>query len=155
MPRSRRLRHLMPPLRLDHATCYHAPGARIVRRALGPVAGRLQTALALIKTKGGEMNNGKLTRDETIALLRKLSSDDAFRTMFEKDSAAALKQIGVSSSELAALPPSAITTEPLPAKEQFQQALNEVLEAGVSDHLCQVWPMLKLTYGDAGGAKLS
>ncbi len=101
------------------------------------------------------MQNGKLTRDEMIALLRKLSSDDAFRAAFEKDSAAALKQIGVSNSELASLPPIESTTEPLPPKEQFQQALNEVLKAGVSDHLCQIWPMLKLTYGDAGGASRS
>lgn len=101
------------------------------------------------------MQNGKLTRDETVALLRKLSSDDAFRAVFEKDSAAALKQIGVSSSEIAALPPVETATEPLPPKEQFQQALNEVLEAGVSDHLCQIFPMLKLTYGDAGRAKRS
>lgn len=101
------------------------------------------------------MNKGKLTRDETVALLRKLSSDDAFRAMFEKEPAAALTQIGVSGSELAALPPIETTTEPLPPKEQFQQALNEVLQAGVSGHLCQIWPALKLTYGDAGGAKRS
>ena len=101
------------------------------------------------------MNNGKLTRDETVALLRKLSSDDAFRAVFEKDPAAALKQIGASSGEIAVLSPIEGATEPLPSKEQFQQALKEILEAGVSDHICMVWPVLKLTYGDTGGASRS
>jgi putative modified peptide len=94
------------------------------------------------------MQNGKLTREEAIALLRKLSGDDAFRMLFEKDPAAALKEIGIGSGDIAALPPSALTPEPLPPKEQFQQALKEVMEAGVSDHVCLIFPFLKLTYGD-------
>lgn len=99
------------------------------------------------------MQNGKLTRDESIALLKKLSSDDAFREAFTKDPADALKEIGIGSGDLAALPPSALAPEPLPSKEQFQQALQDVMEAGVSDHVCLVFPFLKLTYGDAGGDK--
>lgn len=101
------------------------------------------------------MQNGKLTRDESIALLKKLSSDDAFRAVFAKEPATALKEIGIGSGDLAALPPSALAPEPLPPKEQFQQALKDVMEAGVSDHVCLIFPLLKLTYGDAGGAKSS
>jgi|SRR5688572_23588640 putative modified peptide len=94
------------------------------------------------------MDNGKLTRDEAIALLTKLSSDDAFRTQFEKDPAGALQGIGIGTGDVAALPPSAAAPEPLPSKEQFQQALTEVKEAGVSYHICLIFPLLKLTYGD-------
>ncbi|MGA8277706.1 MAG: NHLP-related RiPP peptide [Rhodanobacteraceae bacterium] len=101
------------------------------------------------------MQNGKMTRDEAVALLRKLSSDDAFRTLFEKDPAAALKQIGFDNNEIAALPSSATKPESLPSKEQFQEALGEVLESGASDHVCMIVPFLKLTYGDAGGASRS
>lgn len=97
------------------------------------------------------MQNGKLTRDESIALLKKLSSDDAFRAEFAKDPAAALKQIGIG-GDLTALPQSSLAAAPLPPKDQFQQALSDVMESGVSDHICMIWPALKLTYGDAGGA---
>jgi putative modified peptide len=95
------------------------------------------------------MQDGKLTRDESIALLRKLSSDDAFRATFEKEPAAALKQIGIGSGDVAALPPTAAAAMPLPPKEQFQQALQETLDSGTSKHMCLVFPLLKLTYGDA------
>lgn len=94
------------------------------------------------------MNNGKLTRDETIALLTKLSSDDAFRTQFEKDPAAALKGLGIGDGEIAALPADAVAPQPLPPKEQFGEALRQVIDHGVSDHVCMVFPLLKLTYGD-------
>ena len=101
------------------------------------------------------MQNGKLTRDETITLLKALSSDDAFRATFEKNPAVALKQIGIGGGDLAALPPSATAPAPLPAKQEFQQALSQILESGVSDHICLVFPLLKLTYGDAGGSSLA
>jgi putative modified peptide len=94
------------------------------------------------------MQNGKLTRDEAMALLQKLSSDDGFRATFEKDPAAALKQVGIGNGDVAALPPTALAPQPLPPKEQFQQALDEIREGGVSDHICLIFPLLKLTYGD-------
>jgi putative modified peptide len=99
------------------------------------------------------MQNGKLTRDESITLLQKLSSDDAFRTTFEKDPAAALQQIGIGNGDVAALPPTALAPQPLPPKEQFQQALDEIREGGVSDHVCLIIPLLKLTYGDGGASR--
>lgn len=94
------------------------------------------------------MQNGKLTRDEAIALLRKLSSDDAFRATFEKDPATALKQIDIGDGDVSALPPSALAPAALPSKEQFKEALEQILEGGVSDHICLIFPLLKLTYGD-------
>lgn len=98
------------------------------------------------------MQKDKLTRDESITLLKKLSNDDAFRALFAKDPATALNQIGIGVGDLTALPQSALAAAPLPSKEQFQQALSEVMESGLSAHVCMIWPALKLTYGDAGGA---
>ena len=95
------------------------------------------------------MNDGKLTREETITLLTKLSTDDAFRAQFEKDPAGALQGIGIGEGDLAALPASALAAQPLPPKEQFQQASEQIKQAGVSDHVCLVFPLLKLTYGDS------
>ena len=89
-----------------------------------------------------------LTRDEAIALLGKLSSDDAFRAQFEKDPATALQKIGFGADDVAALPADAKAALPLPPKEQFGEALKEIREAGFSDHVCIVVPLLKATYGD-------
>ena len=91
----------------------------------------------------------KLTREQTVALLQKLSSDDAYRATFEKDPATALDQIGIDSRQLGPLPAVTSTTPPLPPKGHFQEALNEVQNVGASQHMCQIWPMLKLTYGDS------
>ena len=101
------------------------------------------------------MQNGKMTHDEAVALLRKLSSDDVFRAQFEKDPATALKQIGMAAADVDASPSSALSPAPLPPKEQFREALGQILESGASDHICMVFPFLKLTYGDAGGTKRS
>ncbi|MGA9421018.1 MAG: NHLP-related RiPP peptide, partial [Rhodanobacteraceae bacterium] len=97
------------------------------------------------------MQNGKMTREESIALLKKLSHDDAFRAVFEKDPVAGLKQIGIDAGK-EQLPASALAPEKLAPKEQFQQALKDVTELGTSDHVCLIAPLLKLTFGDAGGS---
>ncbi|HEY0178277.1 MAG TPA: NHLP-related RiPP peptide [Dokdonella sp.] len=94
------------------------------------------------------MQNGKLTRDESIALLRKLAGDDAFRAAFERNPATALVDIGLSADEIDALPAPATAPAPLPPKEHFHEALQQVLDRGVSNHICLIVPLLKLTYGD-------
>src|SRR5690606_14653982 len=113
-----------------------SPSGMPVRHAAHPLQGK------------HPMNNGKLTRDEAIALLGKLSSDDAFRAQFEKDPATALQKIGFGADDVAALPADAKAALPLPPKEQFGEALKEIREAGFSDHVCIVVPLLKATYGD-------
>lgn len=101
------------------------------------------------------MQNGKLTRDDATALLTKLATDDSFRTVFEKDPSAGLKQLGIGGGDIANLPSAATTPASLAPKAQFQEALDQIRATGTSDHICLIIPALKLAYGDAGGTKRS
>ena len=58
------------------------------------------------------MNKNRLPREQELSLLGKLSSDDAFRTRYETDPRAALKELGVTDSTLASLDPAGLAQLP-------------------------------------------
>lgn len=89
-----------------------------------------------------------LSRDETIALMNKLSTDDMFRALIQKDPVAGLTLLGVSEEPIANLARTSLAPAPLASKEQFNGALNTLREATTSEFLYLVWPMIRLTFGE-------
>jgi putative modified peptide len=62
------------------------------------------------------MNKNRLPREQELSLLGKLSSDDAFRTRYETDPRAALKEMGVTDSTLASLDPAGLAPASWPTR---------------------------------------
>mgnify|MGYP003435275046 FL=1 len=99
------------------------------------------------------MNKNRLPREQELSLLGKLSSDDAFRTRYETDPRAALKELGVTDSTLASLDPAGLAPGKLADKSVIAQTLKPLTEQGLSDHVCLIFPVLRLNYGDPGSDK--
>jgi putative modified peptide len=68
----------------------------------------------------------QLTRDQGLALLRKLAADDAFRAAFEKDPAGALEGIGVPAGALESLDSKCLEQRTLATKQTFEKLLSDV-----------------------------
>ena len=91
---------------------------------------------------------GHLSRDQTIALLGKLSTDDQFRTLFQNDPRAGLRQLGVPEEQVADCSYSKLSPLQLARKEQFASARKQIIESQRGEFLAQIWPMHELTFGD-------
>jgi len=65
------------------------------------------------------MTGTTLPNDQGNELLRRLATDDDFRTRFEADPAAALVELGVDTSTVAGLAEKCCTARPLAAKADF------------------------------------
>ena len=74
------------------------------------------------------MNKNRLPREQELTLLGKLSSDDAFRTRYETDPRAALKEMGVTDSILASLDPAGLAPGKLADKAVIAQTLKQLTE---------------------------
>jgi len=94
------------------------------------------------------MSDTRLPKDQELALLRKLSSDDAYRSRFEKSPADALKEIGVSDSDIAALDSANLQPGTLAAKDKIAAAHQQLDAEVFSDHACMIFPLMRLNYGD-------
>lgn len=94
------------------------------------------------------MSGTRLPKEYELELMKKLSTDDDFRTRFEKSPADALKEIGVPDSTIAALDPGSLKPGTLADKSAIADAHAKLDQDALLGHACMVFPMLRLNYGD-------
>ncbi len=99
------------------------------------------------------MSASRLPKEQEIQLMKKLSTDDDYRARYEKDPTAALKEIGVSDDHLSALDAAALRPGKLADKADIAAAHGKLAEANISEHVCLIFPLLRLNYGDADSDK--
>lgn len=99
------------------------------------------------------MSAARLPKDQEIQLMKKLSTDDDYRARYEKDPTAALKEIGVSDEDISALDSTALKPGKLAAKADIAAAHSKLDDANISEHVCLVFPALRLNYGDSDSDK--
>ena len=97
------------------------------------------------------MSETRLPKEQEINLLKKLSTDDAYRARYESSPSDALKEIGVSDQHLASLDPDSLKPGKLADKADIAAACEKLAQASISDHVCLVFPLLRLNYGDSTG----
>lgn len=99
------------------------------------------------------MSNARLPKAQELSLMQKLSTDDAYRSRFEKSPTDALKEIGVSDSDIAALDPANLEPGTLADKDKIAAAHKQLDAHDLSDHACMVFPVLRLNYGKGSDDK--
>jgi putative modified peptide len=87
-----------------------------------------------------------LNRDQSIVLLTKLSSDDGFRSRYERNPAAALAEF-VPADLLAQVPPENLKPVTLASKELFADALKQLRIDSAEVSLCKQAPTIRLNLG--------
>lgn len=94
------------------------------------------------------MGATRLPKEHELNLMKKLSTDDDFRTRFEKSPADALKEIGVPDSHISALDAASLKPGKLADKSAIADAHAKLDQDALLGHACMVFPMLRLNYGD-------
>jgi putative modified peptide len=94
------------------------------------------------------MSETRLPKAQELTLMQKLSSDDAYRSRFEKSPTDALKEIGVSDSDIAALDPANLKPGPLADKKTIAAAHKQLDADALGGHTCMIMPLMRTNYGD-------
>ncbi len=95
------------------------------------------------------MTGTRLPKEYELAVMKKLSTDDAYRARFEKSPSDALKEIGVSESHIAAMDPSNLQPGKLADKAAIAEAYASLDAENLTRHACMIWPLLRMNYGDS------
>jgi putative modified peptide len=90
------------------------------------------------------MADSTLSKDEGIALLRKLSTDDGFRELFENKPAKALHEAGIQSDTIVNLRAACLCPGKLASKEELAQVLERMGEQTFASALKMIVPSIKL-----------
>lgn len=93
------------------------------------------------------MTDSTLTRDQAIALLRRLGTDDAFRTLFETKPAKALADAGVPSDTITGLKAGCLVPIKLAAKEDLLAIVDKLQDAELQATMQMFIPQMKLPRG--------
>jgi len=72
------------------------------------------------------MKDAELTEKQAAELVRRLASDDAFRSLFENKPAKALADMGVPAETIVELNGMCLCPAPLASKDQFKDALERM-----------------------------
>ncbi len=99
------------------------------------------------------MSGSRLPKEQEIQLMKKLSTDDDYRARYEKNPTDALKEIGVTDDQISALEPAALQPGKLAEKADISAAHGKLVEANISEHVCLIFPLLRLNYGDSDSDK--
>jgi len=112
-------------------------------------AGKRTGLCSTSQIKSGEriMSGTRLPKEHELNLLKKLSSDDAYRARFENSPADALKEIGVPDSTVSSLDPASLKPGQLADKSAIADAHSKLDQQSLLGHACMVFPMLRLNYG--------
>ena len=86
------------------------------------------------------MADSTLSREHSLALLHKLSTDDGYRSRFEQKPAAALAEIGVPHETIVNLKASCLSATTLADKGHFVQAHQELSDATANTCLTMSTP---------------
>jgi len=103
-------------------------------------------------TDRGPNDDRELPRELALLLLRRLSDDDDFRTLYEKSPADALRSIGFPDDVIRGLPPGYGPVK-LGAKAVFQEALYQVIDCVAQVYYCQKPPNVKLAVAESATPK--
>lgn len=90
------------------------------------------------------MIDSKLSRDQAIALLQKLATDDDFRELFQSKPAKALSTIGIDSQTIFELNACCLERTTLLGKPQFIEALQKMDEEVIARAMAMYPPQAKL-----------
>jgi putative modified peptide len=97
--------------------------------------------------RGGDlMSNTRLDKEHAVTLLDKLSSDDDFRSAFEKSPTEALRSLNIPESAISSLDPARLEPSPLEDKSVYARAKQKLKTAKLSDEVCMIVPALKLKF---------
>lgn len=99
------------------------------------------------------MTETTIGKDQAIALLQKLSTDDDFRARYETAPSEALEAAGIPAELIRSLPIEVLTPTRLNSKEAFSAALKQVRDDLASVYLCQRPPHVQLKEEDASNAR--
>ncbi len=99
------------------------------------------------------MSGTRLPKEQELNLLKKLSTDDDYRARYEKSPTDALKEVGVTDDQISALDPASLRPGKLAEKSDIAAAHSKLAEANLSDHVCLIFPLLRLNYGEGGSGK--
>ena len=99
------------------------------------------------------MTETTIGKDQAVALLQKLSTEDDFRASYEKSPSEALKAAGISADILQSLPSANLAPTKLNSKEAFAAALKQVLDDSASVYLCHQSPTVRLHSSNAKNLK--
>ncbi len=95
------------------------------------------------------MSSVRLPKAQELQVLNKLATDDDYRARFEKNPAAALKEVGVDEATLNQLDPASLQPGQLADKAAIAATHAKLAEANMSDHVCLIVPFLRTSYGKA------
>lgn len=90
------------------------------------------------------MSNARLPKEHELNLLKKLSTDDAYRARFEKSPTEALKEIGVPAAAISALPADSLKSGKLADKAAIADAHKKLSDANTSDQVCLIVPFMRI-----------
>ena len=93
------------------------------------------------------MTDSTLSREHSLALLHKLSTDDGFRSRFEQKPAAALAEMGVPHDTIVNLKATCLAPTTLADKGHFVQAHQELANAEADCCVGMSVPTVKLDFG--------
>jgi putative modified peptide len=90
------------------------------------------------------MTDSTLTKEQGVALLRKLSTDDSFRNLFESKPAKALADAGIPLETIVNLSAHCLCPGKLASKEELGSVLDKLEEQTFASALKMVIPSVKL-----------
>lgn len=93
------------------------------------------------------MNDSKLSREHSLALLHKLATDDDFRSRYEQKPAAALAELGVSFETIVNLKATCLAPAALADKAELSKAHAELANAAADECLMMTPPKAQLDPG--------
>ena len=90
------------------------------------------------------MSDTKLTREQAVTLLRKLGSEEAFRSLFASKPAQALHQAGIPAESIVGLDAKCVCPRELADRDVYKDAADKLDTAVISDAMSMNTPNLKL-----------
>ena len=90
------------------------------------------------------MNDTALTKEQGLALLTKLATDDGFRARFEQKPAHALSEIGIPAQQIVALPAACLCSRKLASKQDMDAAKQRLAADLDTSVLAFIVPTAKL-----------
>jgi|SRR5690242_21002741 len=93
------------------------------------------------------MADSTLSREHSLALLHKLSTDDGFRSRFEQKPAAALAELGVPHETIVNLNAACLSSKKLADKGALAEARQHLINAGAEACVQMIIPNPSLDFG--------
>ena len=93
------------------------------------------------------MADSSLSREHSLALLQKLSTDDSIRSRFEQKPVAALAELGVPHDTIVNLNASCLSSTTLADKGHFALAHQELTNAAADCCVGMIVPSVKMDFG--------